>query len=83
MVLIHNATAERGIIGLTLPSKAEGGSQGPRGCVEPIITSEVWCYDIILQQSQRESKRERKKERERERERETFVLPLTLAFKKL
>jgi hypothetical protein len=42
----------------------EGGSQGPRGCVEPIITSEVWCYDIISQQSQRESEREGKRERD-------------------
>jgi hypothetical protein len=69
--MIQNATTERGIIGLTPPSRA--GSQGPRGCVKPIITSEVWCYDIISQQSQRERERERKRERERERERERDV----------
>jgi hypothetical protein len=79
--MIHNATIERGIIGLTLPSSAEGNhprvgaqrrpegdSQGPRGCVEPIIMSEVWCYDVISQQSQRESERGIKRERERERD---------------
>jgi hypothetical protein len=57
--------------------RPEGGSQGPRGCVEPIITSEVQCYDIISQQSQRESergiKREREIDRERERERRAYM----------
>jgi hypothetical protein len=75
--IIHNAIPERRIIGLTQSPRAEGtvpragaqlmpenGSQGPRGCVEPIITIEVWCYDIISQQSQREKERERKRERE-------------------
>jgi hypothetical protein len=54
MVVKHNATTKRGIVGLTLPSMAEGTAQGsersrgPRavpkargGGVEPIITSEV------------------------------------------
>jgi hypothetical protein len=83
-IMTHNATTERGIIGLTPPSRAEDtargseSSGGPRvvpkargGDVEPIITSEVWCYDIISQQSQRE--RERKKERKKEREKERLA----------
>jgi hypothetical protein len=50
--------------------RTEGGSQGPRRCVEPIITSDVWCYNIISQQSQRERERERERDRETERETE-------------
>jgi hypothetical protein len=93
--MIHNATIERGIIGLTLPSSAEGNhpwvgaqrrpegdSQGPRGCVEPIIMSEVWCYDVISQQSQRESERGIKRERERERETCVYAIDASLLVRK-
>jgi hypothetical protein len=50
--MIHNATTKQGIIPrVGAQRRPEGGSQGQRGCVEPIIPSEVWCYDIISQHS--------------------------------
>jgi hypothetical protein len=72
---VHNATTKRGIIGRNAAEargrfpRPEGVSQGPKVCVEPITTNEVWCYDIISPQSQRERERDREgKERERERD---------------
>jgi hypothetical protein len=84
LIMIHNATTKRGIIGLTPPSRAEGTARGSersgrpravpkaRGCVLNLY-SRVRCGVITLFHSRARERVKRTREREREREKDVHV----------